>query len=106
MSKTVTCPVKRFEGDVVFKDPIPYLTVLKFERAARSSDNEAASLSESFIPIVIEAVESWKLKNFPENPTAETFPGTPRASIFKLVAWLLNEFTEIYKGNEDNDPNE
>jgi hypothetical protein len=102
--KRIESPVKKFPGAVEFHDPLPYLTVLKFERVAREAKKDADA-GEIFIPVILEAVEKWDLQNFPEQPTLEAFPGTPRAAIHQLIAWLLNEMTAIYKGSADDDPN-
>ena len=104
MGKSVICPVKKFAGAVVFKDPLPYNTVVKFETAAR--DATAQDVGIKFLPVILEAVEKWELKNFPAVPTVDNFPGTPRKAVYELIAWLLNEMTAIYQGNEDGDPNE
>lgn len=103
MSKTVTSPVKRFAGTVVLRDPLPYLTVTKFEKVIR--DNIEADMGEKFLPVILESVEKWELKNIPDSMTVENFPGTPRKAVYELIAWLLGELTAIYKGNEDGDPN-
>jgi hypothetical protein len=107
MSKRVECSIKRFKGAVEFKDPLPYPTVIKFERAIREKKaNEEQDLGELLLPLFIESVEKWELKNFPEKPTVETWPGSPRAAAGELIAFLIGEITQIYKGSEDNDPNE
>ena len=105
MGKIVTCPVKRYEGSVTIKDPIPYLDILKLERAGREFSWETSDIGDAFIPPILACIEKWELKNFPENPTLETFPGTPRSKVNRLLAWLLNSVRVVYVGNEDNDPN-
>ena len=108
MSKRVVSPVKKFSGTVVLKDPLSYPFVLKYEDAVRTvkaaENPEVGVMYAPFIPLFIEAVEKWELANFPENPTASEFPGTPRGAVFALVAWLIGEITEIYRGSEDSDP--
>jgi hypothetical protein len=106
MSKSVISPVKYFAGSVVLKDPLPYFVVVRFEQTAREAGGKAEDMGAQFLPVILDCVEKWELQNIPENPTPETFPGTPRPPTLRLIAWLLNEITAIYKGNEDNDPNE
>lgn len=104
MGKIITCPVKHFAGVAELKDPLPLVTVVKYETLAR--DKEVQDIGVKFLPVILEAVEKWELKNFPAVPTFENFPGTPRKSVYELIAWLLNEMTVLYKGNEEGDPNE
>jgi len=104
MGKRVESTVKKFPGFVVFMDPIPDPTCRKLEYVMRNLEKD--TWEEVLIPVLIDAVEAWELENFVENPTPETFPGSPRASYHRLVAWLLGEITSIYTGNEDDDPNE
>ena len=105
MSKKIASPVKKFAGFVELREPLPYPAVLKYERASRSFKKESDDLGEVFLPAILESVESWNLMGVPEKPTPETFPGTPRPEVNRLLAWLLNEITALYLGNEDNDPN-
>ena len=106
MGKLIECPVKRFAGSVELKDPLPYLVVVSFEAAARDARGTGDDMGKCFLPVLIEAVEKWNLENIPEGVKLETFPGSPRKAVLELIAWLMNEVTAIYKGNEDNDPNE
>ena len=102
MGKRVESPVKKFPGFVVFRDPLPYYTVLKLERTMRELVQDE-DVGEKLLPVIIESVETWELEGL-TSPTLETFPGSPRVSIHRLIAWLLGEITAIYKGNEDDDP--
>ena len=127
MSKIVECPIKRFPGTVTLRDPIPFRLIQRWEAAnyGLPSKEEREKMKpgelvkivydvrDKLYPIVIEIVETWNLKNIltPALPvTAENFPnaapGTSANSTNALVAWLMKEVGEIYKGNEDNDPNE
>ena len=108
MSKHVESPVKRFSGSVELKDPLPYLVVVRFEQAVGTlrADATAKDAGAHFLPVLLDCAEKWELKNFPETLTVDNFPGTPRKDSLALIAWLINEVTAIYKGNEDNDPNE
>ena len=101
--KVITSPVKHFSGTVTLKDPLPYVTVVKFEQVIRSKEDIDAG--QKFLPVILESVEKWGIQNMPEGVTVETFPGTPRRAVYELIAWLLNELTVIYKGNEEGDPN-
>jgi hypothetical protein len=57
------------------------------------------------IPAVIACVEKWELKDFPEQPTVETFPWSPRKDSHELIDWLMGEIRKIYQG-ELEIPNE
>ena len=105
MSKTIICPVKHFAGEVDLKDPLPYLVTVRFEQVAREASGLADDIGAQFLPVLLDCVEQWRLSNIASPPTVDTFPGTPRPATLKLVAWLLNEVTALYKGNEESDPN-
>lgn len=120
MSKKLECPVKHFEGFVIFCEPLTMPQVmaidkgvvlrgeffeekevegqrgyyLKPDTAWSSPDNEA-------LKAILECVEEWNLKNVPENVTAETFPGSPRKASKDLISWLWGEVLNIYKGETD-----
>ena len=105
MGKSIDIQTKRFAGRVILFDPLPYPVLLQYEKAAHNFDRATSDIGETFIPVILECVESWELKNFPAKPTYEIFPGTPRASVNLLLSELLNAITALYKGNEDTDPN-
>ena len=116
MGKRIESPIKRFAGAVELKDPLPYPLALKYEEAVRQmvevrdgreakdmTGAEVARMYAPIIPVLVESVEIWDLQNFPEHPSAETFPGTPRVAVLYLLGWLINAVTEIYNG--DSVPN-
>lgn len=108
MMKRIESPVKKWPGYVLLKDPIPLVDVVRFEKAVRAGGEEK-SLSEyqnELLPAIFPCVSEWHLNSaFPENVTVETFPGTPRKDSAKLIAVLVDGIVEIYKGDEETDPN-
>ena len=105
MSKTVECPIKRWPGRVVFKDPIPLADIVRFEAAINSvrgmeAQQVGTQVDEALLPGLLCCVEAWELGNgFAPDP----FPGTPRVASSRLIAWIVGEVVAIYKGDEDDD---
>ena len=54
----------------------------------------------TLLPVVLKCVSEWQLDNFPDNPTVDTFPGTPRVDAAKLIDWLVMSVTDIYAGGD------
>lgn len=107
MSKVITSPVKRYPGTVTISDPLTFPQAVAFENAIGST-REGQGLTEAnhlCVPGILKCAEEWRLANFPEQPTADTWPATPRKSSAELIAWLVEEITEVYKEAEP-DPNE
>ena len=53
----------------------------------------------TLLPIVLKCVDEWQLDNFPDNPSVENFPGTPRLAAASLIDWLVTGVTSIYAGD-------
>jgi len=106
VTKRIESPVKKWPGHILLYDPIPLVNVVNFEktiqeRVGTTQTEKDGEILSSLLPCVAE----WHLDNFPENVTVETFPGTPRRSSAMLIAALINAIVNIYKGDEEADPN-
>jgi len=164
------CNFPPFMGYVVFKDPIPYVDVVRYEEAMKDCqmqfcpkavplvlayrdalekamqaneknkktlEAEAKQAGDALnehtmtcclqtekphcvakkddaqaqivmLPAIFDCVEEWHIKGVSEKPLLEDFPGTPKAAVSKMVAWLLDCITEIIVGpqiSESADPN-
>ena len=99
---------KVWPGHVMLYDPIPLVTVAQFEKAMRERpDMGQAEVDSEILPAIFPCVAEWHLNStFPEGVTVETFPGTPRRASARLIAGLISEIVNIYKGDEETDPNE
>lgn len=106
MAKTISSPVERWPGTVTLYEPMTLAHEAAWERAVREYDR-AGGLAENAIamlPGVFACVQSWDLGGgFPAKPTLDNFPTRPRLDRSKLIAWLINEISDLYR--EDDDPN-
>ena len=111
MSKVITSPVKRWPGTVTLYEPLSYPQVLALEEVYRAREKlpEDATINQAralFVPAIIKCVESWQLEgNFPQNPTLDTFPASPKVAAAELLTWLINEVAELFM-DADAIPNE
>lgn len=106
--KRIESPVKKWPGYILFHDPIPLVHVLAFENAINGVDRNKFSSSSSqvlLLPSILPCVAEWHLEGFPENVTADSFPGTPRKDSSILISALINAITKIYAGDEETAPN-
>lgn len=124
MPRKVKSPVARWKGTVTLCDPLTIEQVMAIEDALdaatrvqpsdflkklKEDDGEVntAELKWSsredglFIPVIMDCVEQWDLKNFTPDP----FPGTPRRDSHLLVQTLWSELLSIYQGEREI-PNE
>jgi hypothetical protein len=106
VSKVITSPVKRFPGTVTLSDPLTFPQAIAFEDglAAVRSDREAGSITKvrfALLPGVLACVEAWRLGNFPESPSVDSFPSTPRQSVAELIDWLVGEVSALYQESEE-----
>lgn len=111
MSKTILSPVGKFSGRVVLSDPLTMPQVMAFEdgmQEARVMDEGKGVLTarrlHTILSAVIPCVEKWELAGLPEVVTPDTFPGTPKMAVAKLIAWIVEEITKLYN-EADEIPN-
>jgi len=124
MPKVIKSPVKHFPGTVTLSDPLTLPQVVKIdeclfnrrhyfeetevdgERMYTLKDGNFPSQADTVgVAAIVECVDEWALKNFPNDVTAETFPGSPRGASRELVSWLILEVLKVYNG-ETEVPNE
>lgn len=129
MSKILTSPVEKYPGTVTIPEPMTFPQYLAWKRvtdnlmalhekeAGETAEGEAApglkywqiggvdEYTQIAIPGLCAVVEAWNLGGFPADPTAETFPATPRVQIARLVIWLVSEIDGVAY-QRDSDPNE
>lgn len=106
-------PVKRFSGHVVLPDYLNIRQVRLFQDAffgdpneatAQADDNRKVYLSvndEKVLPVLLQIVLEWRLKGVPEQPTVETFPGTPPKASHEVIDWLTREVLKLYQGETE-----
>ena len=115
MSKIITSPVDKFPGTVTLSDPLTYPQFLAVQDAvfgiqALRDEPDGKTLTQErinfmYLPGLIGCIEEWRLENFPENVTVDTFPSTPGAASGELITWLLSEIIALYSEAEEV-PNE
>lgn len=102
MSIVKKCDVKGFEGTVTLPDG---LTLPEYSRFVEASNRafkiyrdtgQMPQLMQAALPGMIPLVEKWDLKNMPEKPTAETWPGTPPLQSMLLYNWLYEAIMDTY----------
>ena len=114
MSKVIKSPVERWPGQVTISDPMNYDQVRKIEDAMDAGHGFDPSsymsklqevevvwtskINQASLPAILACVESWELKDFPENVTEANFPATPRGDAMELAAWLFGEIQSVYYG--------
>lgn len=104
MPKVVTSPVKRWSGTVTLADPLTIAQVQKIEEALTPPESGAdgkvwiSALDAGKIPALIACAMEWKLEDFPEAVTLDTFPASPRKDSHALVEALFAELIRIYAG--------
>lgn len=124
MPKVIQSPVKHFPGTVTLSEPLTLPQVVKidecllarkqyFEEVEVDGKHEYRLKDGSFwsnantveVGAIVECVDEWDLKNFPDAVTPDTFPGSPRAASVQLINWLVIEVLKVYRG-EVEVPNE
>lgn len=124
MSKTITIKNKKWEGTVTLFDRLFLSQVEAIEEALLDTppaiereiigkegkkekvfSTRFTHLDKPKIPALLACVEKWEIKDFPENPTLETFPLTPRKPAHDLIEQIFDEIKIIYNG-EIEVPNE
>ena len=119
--KKVISPSKRWTGHVLLHDPFNLDMVFAIEEAQdRATELEPSKFLQKvgeagvsvgttwssksdalLIPAFLKCVAEWHLENFPENPTVENFPASPRRDARILIDWLWDEINVIYVGETE-----
>ena len=108
MSRAIESPVKRWPGRVILPDYLTAPQDIAFQQAIKDAgkfqpEEQFPEFIFAVMPGIAACVEKWELQNFPENPSAENVPTTPRAPVSELYTWLLKEITALYE--DDTIPN-
>lgn len=111
--KVITSPSQVWRGEVVLYDPLTMPQVKEIEAVLNKSYQDESNngrvwlsvIDADMLPAIITCVKEWKLGNFPELVTIETFPASPRAKSHELIKWLFGEIYKVYLG-EIEIPNE
>ena len=106
MSKVITSPIDRWQGTVTLSDPLTYPQVMAFQDALAvvrglDEDTSVAEANYALLPGVFKCVEKWELDGIGENPTVDSFPATPALSAAQLVAWLIQEVSNLFQEAEE-----
>lgn len=108
MPKSIASPIKRWPGTVTLSDPLTYSQVFSWEDALAAvqalEQPTQARLNAALLPAILACVEQWQLERFPTAPTAGNFPATPAQSAARLIAWLIQEISSLYR-EADEIPN-
>lgn len=98
MSKLIHSPVEKFPGDVTLFDPVPYPTLIAWEKAIEIEGSvEDLEKQLAMFGGVRAMVEKWDIPDFDiENPVS-----TPRTSVLNLLAWLVTEIGKVINGEPD-----
>lgn len=106
MPKSVTSPSKLWPGTVTLADPLTLPQVELIEAGLELPEGLGEKvyfsvLDKMAMPAIIACVEKWNLENFPEAPTLDNWPMTPRKQSHEFVAFLWSEVVRIYNGEQD-----
>lgn len=111
MSKVIKSPLQRWAGEVTISDPLTLSQAHLIEDGLTQPQGGEDGriwftvIDDKQLPAILGCVEKWSLSNFPENPTLENFPASPRGDSHKLIDWLFSEIRNVYFG-EAQVPNE
>ena len=118
MSKIIESPVGVFPGFVTLPEFLTLPQVQQFERAMyeirvlaarlkgdieNGIDPDQSIVDSDFdavtLPAVCSIIESWDLKYNGEpleQPSPNSFPGSPRVAAGELLKWLIDEISDLY----------
>ena len=108
-------PVKRWPGKIHLPDYLNFRLEAEWERAiedigkeADGADNSVLSVSARpaqamiILPVVLSIVQKWELGGgFPQYPTIDDFPATPKQSSALLLAFVIGEINKLYEEAQD-----
>lgn len=102
----ITSPVNHFPGTVNRPDMLTLPQVLQIENALREMASQrdqmaAAGFDYAYLKAILPLYSDWHIEGVPAEPTAETFPGSPRIASAKLIAWLIDAIMQVYRGETD-----
>ncbi len=110
MPQRISSPSSRWPGFVTFADPLTLPQALAWEKAIKSAqvDRDNATVTDynyAVLPGICACVDKWELEGLGVL-TPDTFPATPRKASIEFIAWLMEQISRIYIGEEAKaDPN-
>lgn len=106
MTKVITSPVDRWPGTITLPDYLSFPQEAEWEDAIEAAGGEELALIDAaskprpamaLLPAILGIVQEWRLEGFPEYPTLDTFPATPKLSSARLLAWIIGEIAALYE---------
>ncbi len=111
MPKTVYSKVAKFPGSVVLTDPLTLPQVLELEEGIDehdalidSGERSRAVLSKVLVPTLCKVIVECHLQGWPEHPSLDTWPASPRGATADVTDWLIEEVRQIYIGDAQTVP--
>ena len=105
MPKVITSPIPYFGGSVTLAAPLNFPQFIAWQDALECAKEAGgvnvgdlalnARVTLAVLPGVLACVDKWEIRNLPSDPALDTFPATPRAEVFALVAWLIPEIMRV-----------
>ena len=112
MPKRIISKSDKWPGSVVLADPLtlPQVEALEAEFDYKPDLPEGAQVwhtvvDKRLIPVILQVTEKFDLEHFPQTPTLETWPLTPRKDSHLFILWLWEEIIKVYNGAQEV-PNE
>jgi len=98
MTKTITCPVERWAGEIILHDPLTLPMVAAWEEASIEARSKKSLTAKhvAYWPGLSACVKEWHLKDFPERPTMESWPTKPYEDRHAMIVWLIGEINALY----------
>ena len=106
MAKIIQSPVTRWPGSVTLPDNHSFPQEATWEAAIEAVGEGATVIDTAakpagamvILPAILAIVQEWALGGgFPEKPTLEHFPATPKQSSALLIAWIIGEISAMYE---------
>lgn len=103
---TLDSPIKRWPGKIHLPDYLNFRLEAEWERAIEEIGKETSVLDASarpreamiILPVVLSIVQKWELGGgFPQYPTIDDFPATPKQSSALLLAFVIGEINRLYE---------
>lgn len=106
MSKVISSPIGLWPGTVTIADvlTLPQVELIQEGMELPEGVGERvyfSVLDKQAIPAILACVEKWNLGNFPEAPTLDNWPFSPRKQSHELIAFLFGEILKVYNGEQD-----
>ena len=100
--------IPKYPGYVILPDFLTLPQVMAFEAALgdiNAGPVEAGTkvwftvLDKDKLTAILLCVSEWHIEGLPEQPTADTFPFSPRTASHKLIDWLFGLIRDLWVGD-------